>query len=63
LDFFGGLRWRYEEHVSLTRRKIVRIAFFKTKVGLKLREDHTFHDEKYNPYARPRHHILTSAIW
>ena len=42
LDFFGGLRWRFEEHVPAERRKIDRIAIFKTKSGLKLREDHTF---------------------
>jgi hypothetical protein len=63
LDFFGGLRWRYEEHVSLTCRKIDRIALFKTKEGLKQRKGHTFNDEKHNTYARPWHHNLTSAIW
>jgi hypothetical protein len=47
LDFFGGLHWRYEEHVSLTCRKIDRIALFKTKEGLKQREGHTLNDEKY----------------
>jgi hypothetical protein len=61
LDFSGGLRWRYEKHVSLTRRKIDRIALFKTKEGLKLREDHTFNDEKYNTCAHPWHHNLTSG--
>jgi hypothetical protein len=53
LDFFGGLRWRYEEQVPLARRKIDRIALFKSKEGLKLREDHTFNDEEYNTYACP----------
>ena len=62
LDFFGGLRWRYEEHVPLNRRKIDRIALFKSKEGLKLCEDHTFNDEEYNTYACPWHHNLTSAI-
>ena len=37
LDFFGGLRWRFEEHIPLPRRKIDRIALFKAKVGLELR--------------------------
>ncbi|MFL4468353.1 hypothetical protein ACERZ8_00145 [Tateyamaria armeniaca] len=62
LDFFGGLRWRYEEHVPASRRKIDRIALFKTKPGLMLREDHTFSDEEYNTYACKWHHNLTSAI-
>ena len=41
LDFFGGLRWRYEEHVPATRRKIDRIPLFKAKRGLRLRWDHS----------------------
>ena len=62
LDFFGGLRWRYEEHVPPPRRKIDRIALFRAKPGLKLDEDHTFNDEEYNTYACPWHHNLTAAI-
>jgi len=62
LSFYGGLRWRYEEHVPAARRKIDRIALFKTKPGLTLREDHTFSDEEYNTYACKWHHNLTSAI-
>jgi hypothetical protein len=62
LDFFGGLRWRYEEHVPAARRKIDRIALFRTKQGLKLRPDHTFNDEEYNTYACEWHHNITAAI-
>lgn len=62
LDFFGGLRWRFEEHVPWERRKIDRIAIFRARPGLKLRADHTFNDEEYNTYACPWHHNLTAAI-
>ncbi len=62
LDFFGGLRWRYEEHIPAKRRKIDRISLFKSKPGLELREDHTFNDEEYNTYSCPWHHNLTAAI-
>ncbi len=62
LDFFGGLRWRYEEHVPTPRRNIDRIALSRTKPGLKLREGHVFSDEEYNTYACPWHHNLTAAI-
>jgi hypothetical protein len=62
LDFFGGLRWRYEEHVPLNRRKIDRVSLFRAKPGLKLRDDHTFNDEEYNTYACPWHNNLTAAI-
>ena len=62
LDFFGGLRWRYEEHVPAARRKIDRIPLFRAKKGLKIREDHTFSDEEYNTFACPWHHNITTAI-
>ncbi|MDX2485603.1 MAG: hypothetical protein QNK42_18320 [Pseudodonghicola sp.] len=62
LDFFGGLRWRYEEHIPRTSRKIDRIALFRSKPGLRLRSDHTFADQEYNTYACPWHHNLTAAI-
>ena len=62
LDFFGGLRWRFEEHVPPLRRKIDRIALFRSKPGLSLREDFTFSEEEYNTYACPWHNNLTAAI-
>ncbi|GAB4382523.1 glycosyltransferase family 2 protein [Albidovulum sp.] len=62
LDFFGGLRWRFEEHIPKERRKIDRIALFRPQRGLRLREDHTFTIEEYNTYACPWHHNLTAAI-
>ena len=62
LDFFGGLRWRFEEHVPWTRRKIDRISLFRSKRGLALRPDFTFTDEEYNTYACPWHNNLTAAV-
>lgn len=62
LDFFGGLRWRYEEHVPKERRNIDRIAIFRAKNKVKLRPDHTFTDEEMNTYACPWHHNLTASI-
>ncbi len=62
LDFFGGLRWRYEEHIPAPRRKIDRIALFRAKDGLMLLDNHTFNDEEYNTYACPWHHNITSTI-
>lgn len=62
LDFFGGLRWRFEEHIPETRRRIDRIGLFRAKPGLKLRGNHTFSDEEYNTFACPWHHNLTAAI-
>jgi hypothetical protein len=62
LNFFGGLRWRFEEHIPPARRRIDRIALFRAKPGLRLRDDHTFSDEEYNTYSCPWHHNLTAAI-
>ncbi|MCL4188812.1 MAG: hypothetical protein KJZ85_14490 [Rhodobacteraceae bacterium] len=62
LDFFGGLRWRFEEHVPPARRRIDRVGLFRARPGLALREDHTLTDEEMNTYACPWHHNLTAAI-
>ena len=62
LNFHGGLRWRFEEHIPEPRRKIDRIALFRARPGLKLRGDHTFNDEEMNTYACPWHHNITVAI-
>jgi hypothetical protein len=62
LDFFGGLRWRFEEHIPAARRKIDRIALFRAKPGLRLRPDFTFSEEEYNTYACPWHHNITTAV-
>ena len=62
LDFFGGLRWRFEEHVPKAKRKIDRISIFRAQKGLQLREDHTFNDEEYNTYSCPWHNNITAAV-
>ncbi|WP_166418879.1 glycosyltransferase family 2 protein [Cochlodiniinecator piscidefendens] len=62
LDFFGGLKWRFEEHIPYKKRKIDRISLFRSKPGLELRDDHTFNDEEYNTYACPWHNNVTAAI-
>jgi hypothetical protein len=62
LDFFGGLRWRFEEHIPMPRRRIDRISLFRAMPGLELRADHTFNDPEYNTYACPWHHSVTAAV-
>lgn len=62
LEFFGGLRWRFEEHIPRKSRKIDRISLFRARPGLSLRDDHTFNDEEYNTYACPWHHNLTATV-
>jgi len=62
LDFFGGLRWRYEEHVPWLRRRIDRVGLFRARPGLQIRPDHTFNVPEYNTYACPWHNNITAAI-
>jgi len=62
LDMFGGLRWRFEEHIPQHRRRIDRIALFRAKPGLRIDGGYLFNDEEYNTYACPWHHNLTAAI-
>lgn len=62
LDFYGGLRWRFEEHIPEARRRIDRIAMVRTSKSIRLRADHTWSDEELNTYACPWHNNLTAAI-
>lgn len=62
LDFHGGLRWRFEEHVTWTKRRIDRVGLFRARPGLRLRADHTLSDEEMNTYACPWHNSLSAAI-
>lgn len=62
MDVFGGLRWRYEQHVPSDRRRIDRVALFRARRGLEMRPDHTFNMEEYNTCACAWHHNITTAI-
>ncbi|MFB2531948.1 hypothetical protein ACEYYB_02695 [Paracoccus sp. p4-l81] len=62
MNCFGGLRWRFEEHVPAARRRIDRISLFRARPGLQLADDHTFNDPEYNTYSCPWHHNLTAAV-
>lgn len=62
LDFHGGLRWRFEEHVPADRRRIDRIALFRSQPGLRLLPDHRFNVEEYNTYSCQWHNNLTAAV-
>ncbi|MES2549480.1 MAG: hypothetical protein V4630_07250 [Pseudomonadota bacterium] len=62
LDFFGGLRWRFEEHIPFGKRRIDRISLFKAKRGVTLLPDFTLSDQEMNTYACQWHHNLTAAV-
>ncbi|MCK0169312.1 hypothetical protein MWU52_17290 [Jannaschia sp. S6380] len=62
LDFFGGLRWRFEEHVPEARRRIDRVAMFRARKDIRLLADHRMSDAEMNTYACPWHHSMTACI-
>ena len=62
LDFFGGLRWRFEEHIPFARRRIDRISLFRARPGVTLLPDFTLSDEEMNTYSCHWHHNLTAAV-
>ena len=61
-DFFGGLRWRFEEHIPAPRRRIDRVALFRNQPNLVFNADHTFNISEYNTYACAWHHSLSATI-
>ena len=61
LDFFGGLRWRFEEHVPASRRRIDRVGLFRARRGLRLLPGHVTNVPEMNTYACPWHHSLTAC--
>jgi hypothetical protein len=62
VELYGGLRWRYEEHVRNRRRRIDRIALFRATRGLSMDGELRLSDEDFNTYACPWHHSPTAAV-
>lgn len=62
LDFYGGLRWRFEEHIPPARRRIDRISLFRAAPGLRLNPDDTLSEPEMNTYACPWHNNITAAL-
>ena len=62
LDFYGGLRWRFEDLLPQNRLRIDRVGLFRAAKGLALLPDHRFNVEEYNTYSCPWHNNITAAI-
>ena len=62
LNFFSGLKWRYEEFVPYERRRIDRMALFQAKQDLVMQEQFLFSDPEYNTYSCPWHNNITAAV-
>ncbi len=62
VNVFGGLRWRFEEHIAKARQRTDRVSFFRAQPGLQMLPDRSFNMAEYNTYACPWHNNLTAAI-
>lgn len=62
LSVFGGLKWRFEEHLPYAKRRIDRVALFRAEKGLTMDEEQLLSDEELNTYQCPWHHSVTIAI-
>jgi len=62
LDFYGGLRWRFEQHVPYEERRIDRIGLFRATSGLRLLKDGRLNVEEMNTYSCPWHNNLSAAV-
>ncbi|MCK0096496.1 hypothetical protein MWU60_13010 [Yoonia sp. F2084L] len=62
VNIFGGLRWRFEEHIPKSRQRTDRVAFFRTQPGLQMLPDRSFNMAEYNTYSCPWHNNLSAAI-
>ncbi len=61
-EIFGGLRWRFEEHIPWEKRRIDRISLFKATKGLKIGEDLRLSEPEYNTISCEWHNNLTVAV-
>ena len=62
MDFFGGLRWRFEEHIPANRRRIDRVSLFRAQKGLTLRPDFTLSEPEMNTYQCPWHNNTSATV-
>lgn len=62
MDVFGGLRWRFDEHLPQTSRRIDRIGLFRAAKGLRISPDHRMNITEYNTISCGWHHNLTAGI-
>lgn len=61
-EIFGGIRWRFEEHIPWKSRRLDRVALIRPEKGLQMRPDFTLTDEERNTISCPWHHNLTAAV-
>lgn len=61
-EIFGGLRWRFEEHIPWEKRRIDRISLFKAAQGLEIGPDLRLNDPEMNTISCQWHNNMTIAV-
>lgn len=62
VEIYGGLKWRFAEHIDWTRQRIDRICFFKARRGLRLDQRGLFNDPEMNTISCPWHENMTFCV-
>jgi hypothetical protein len=62
LDVYGGLKWRFEEHLPHQRTRLNRISLFRAQPNLEIDSKGYFNIPEYNTVSCPWHHNTTIAI-
>lgn len=61
-DIFGGLKWRFENHIPWEERRIDRICLFQADPAVTLDERLLFSEPEWNTLSCPWHNNLTLAV-
>ncbi|MXU64449.1 hypothetical protein GSH16_03240 [Rhodobacteraceae bacterium KN286] len=62
VDVYGGLRWRFEEHIPWDRRRIDRISLFIAAPDLQLDTDFQLRTPEHDTVSCPWHHNMTMCV-
>lgn len=62
IDVFGGLKWRFSEHIPWERQRIDRIALFRAQDDTRMDENLLLNDPELNTVSCAWHNSLTCAI-
>lgn len=62
VDIFGGLRWRFEEHIPWQKRRIDRISLFKVTHGLLIDDKLRLSEPEQNTVSCEWHNNMTMSV-
>lgn len=62
LDVYGGLKWRFSEHIPWERQRIDRMCLFRAEDGLKMDAGYLLNDAEMNTINCEWHRNLTCSV-